>query len=86
MKESFGINVPAVPASILFFARNHALTRVATHLRRFAPGLFATRSKHKLGNDYRASLEEAAVSRPGRKAGNENGKTQGAPKVRLIKA
>jgi len=29
VNESFGRIVPAVPASILFFARNHALTRVA---------------------------------------------------------
>ena len=72
VSESFSIDVPAVPASILFFAGNHALTRAATSCRRFAPGLSAIRSRHKLGNDFRASLEEAAVSRPGRKAGIEN--------------
>jgi hypothetical protein len=30
------------------------------------------RSNHKAGDDYRTSLEEAAVSRPGRKAGIKN--------------
>ena len=32
VNESFGPIVPAVPASILFFARKHALTRVETRL------------------------------------------------------
>ena len=72
MKQSFGINVPAFQASILFVSRNHALTRVATYSGRFAPGSSAARSKHKVGNDFRASLEEAVVRRPGRKAGIEN--------------
>ncbi len=73
MKESFGINVPAFQASILFVSRNHALTRAATYFRRFAPGLSPSRSKHKIGSDFHTSLEEAAVSRPGREAGIENG-------------
>ncbi len=41
-----------------------------------------TRSKHKVVNDFPTSLEEAGVSRPGRKAGNKNGQTRRAPKVR----
>ncbi len=73
VKESFGINVPAFQASILFVSRNHALMRVATYFRRFAPGLLPSRSKHKIGSDFHASLEEAEVSRPGREAGIENG-------------
>ena len=64
MKQSFGINVPAFQASILFVSRNRALTRVATPCRRFAPGSSAARSKHKVGNDFRASLEEAVVRSP----------------------
>jgi hypothetical protein len=32
--------VPAFQASILFSVCYHALTRVAIHCRRFAPGLF----------------------------------------------
>jgi hypothetical protein len=32
VNESFGPIVPAVPASILFFARDHVLTRVETRL------------------------------------------------------
>ena len=71
VKESFGINVPAFQASILSVSGNHALTRVATYFRRFAPGLLRSRSKHKIGSDFHTSLEEAAVSRPGRKAGRE---------------
>jgi len=34
-------NVPAFQASILFATCNHALTRVATYCRRFAPRFFA---------------------------------------------
>jgi len=33
--------VPALRASILFVVSNHALTRVATYFRRFAPGFVA---------------------------------------------
>jgi len=39
VKLSFHSGVPALQASIPFLARNHALTRVATNFRRFAPGL-----------------------------------------------
>ncbi len=73
VKESFGIDVPAFQASILFVSRNHALTRVATYSRRFAPGLLPSRSKHKIGSEFHTSLEEAAVSGPGREAGIKNG-------------
>ncbi len=52
LKESLGINVTAFQASVLFVQRNHALTRVATSCRRFAPGSFATRSMRKLGNEF----------------------------------
>ncbi len=62
--------------------RNHTLMRMAMYDRRFAPGLSAARSKHDAVNNFRASLEEAAVSRPGREAGIENGQTLRAPKVR----
>ncbi len=40
------------------------------------------RSKHKVPNHFETSLEEAAVSRPGREAGMKNGQTLRAPKVR----
>ncbi|MBP1599831.1 MAG: hypothetical protein H6Q05_5208 [Acidobacteria bacterium] len=40
------------------------------------------RSKHKVRNHFETSLEEAAVSRPGREAGMKNGQTLRAPKVR----
>jgi len=40
------------------------------------------RSKHKVRNHFETSLEEAAVSRPGREAGMKNGQTVRAPKVR----
>ena len=41
VNESFGSNVPAFQASILFVVCNHALTRVAIPCRRFAPRFFA---------------------------------------------
>jgi len=66
VNESFGPIVPAVPASILFFARNHALTRVSAPCRRFARLVcLPKRSKHKAPNHFETSLEEAAVSRVG---------------------
>jgi len=39
--ELYGSIVPALRASILCLVSNHALTRVATHCRRFAPLFFA---------------------------------------------
>ncbi len=75
-------NVPAFQASIPFVVFDHALTRVATSFRRFAPGLLPSRSKHKIGSDFHTSLEEAAMSRPGREAGNRPNQTRRAPKVR----
>ena len=69
MKESFGIDVPAFQASIVFVSRGHARKRMATSCRRFAPGFLPTGSNHKVANGFQSSLEEAAVSRPGRKAG-----------------
>jgi len=41
VNESFGSNLPAFLASILFFVCHHALTRVAIDYRRFAPLFFA---------------------------------------------
>ena len=43
------------------------------------------RSSHKAGNDFQTSLEEAAVNRPGRKAGRENTHRGRAPRARHIK-
>ncbi len=74
-----GVDIPlgpivsALQASVSIVTRNRALTRAATHCRRFAPGFFAARSEHRSSDLFRASLEEAAVSRPGRKAGIEDG-------------
>jgi hypothetical protein len=59
VKESFGINVPALQASILFVSRNHALTRVAISCRRFAPLFCAHWSNHNRASHFETSLEEA---------------------------
>ena len=45
VNESFGSIVPAFQASILFVVCNHALTRVATACRRFAPRFLAHPAK-----------------------------------------
>jgi hypothetical protein len=37
--------------------------------------MLPTRSKHKVASDFQTSLEEAAVGRPGRKAGLRNDHT-----------
>jgi len=59
VNESFGPIVPALQASILFFARNHALTRVATPCRRFAPLFYAHSANRNPASHFEASLEEA---------------------------
>jgi hypothetical protein len=51
--------VPAVPASVLFFARNHALTRVAISCRRFAPLFYAHSANCNPASHFETSLEEA---------------------------
>ncbi len=58
--ESNGPVVPALRASVRYFAFNHALTRAATHYRRFAPGLFVKRVEVGLS---RADLVPASKRR-----------------------
>ena len=78
--SSFGSGVPALQASIPFFACNHALTRVAPQKQVTVPvfrgaGRLLTAgtrrplllpiwSKHRAANHFQTSLEEAAVNRP----------------------
>jgi hypothetical protein len=67
------------------FCLSHETTRLRAWLRTSGASRLVhlpARSKNKVGNDFRASLEEAAVSRPGREAGKKNGQNQRAPKVR----
>ncbi len=75
VKTSSDKNVPALRASIPFSVRYQALTRAAIHCRRFAPLSFAPSPNHNASSHFETSLEEAAVRRPGRKAGIENGQT-----------
>jgi hypothetical protein len=69
------------------FCLSHETTRLRAWLRTSGASRLVhlpARSKNKVGNDFRASLEEAAVSRPGREAGKKNGQNQRAPKVRPL--
>ena len=73
MNRSASIRRPFRP-SILFASLTHALTRAAIACRRFAPDLLPKRSKQKVPDNFETSLEEAAVSRPGREAGMRTAK------------
>jgi hypothetical protein len=60
VNQLFDLGVPAPRASVLFVIRNHPLTRVATHFRRFAPGLHARPIEAQVPDHFLTSLEEAA--------------------------
>jgi len=60
VNQLFDFGVPAPRASVLLVIRNHALTRVATHFQRFAPGLYARPIEAQAADDSLTSLEEAA--------------------------